>query len=254
MLHSSFILFVNPERNFGQLQVGISSADHWWVACSHLWYPFLLTPALNSSALPPASQPLKVSDIVPGFNVSTWHHCVNTENISFCTKELLVSTTSMKLWLHHCHGLTPESKGEPNQPQPADQGKKISISAKPRKNRSAGWAMRVYTGKSDKPQSPSLASSAQSLWPGTRNNVLQECTGRLVKVQNVSSKKYQHGLAYISHSKYKITLHSPLKRHILSTAEVSDQVQKNIHKKSFLMQIFECTQAQNFLWGRKVDG
>lgn len=171
MLHSSFILLVKPERSFGQLQIGISSAVHWWFACSHLWYPSLLTPALNSSALPPASLPLKVSDIVPGFNVSTWHHCVNAENISFCSKELLLSTTSIKLWLHHCHGLTPESKAEPNQPQPTDQVEKIPISAKPRKNVSAGWAMQVYTGKPDKPQSPSLASSVQSLWPATRNNV-----------------------------------------------------------------------------------
>lgn len=161
MLHNSFILFVNPERNFGQLQVDISSADHWWVSCSHPWYPFLLTPALNSSALPPASLPLQVSDIVPGFNVSTWHHCVNSENISSCSKALLASKISLNLWLHHCHGLTSESKGEPNQPQPADQMEKIYISAKPRKNRSAGQAMRIYTGKSDKPQSPSLTSSVQ---------------------------------------------------------------------------------------------
>lgn len=62
----------------------------------------------------------------------------------------------------------------------------------------------------------------------------------------LSLKKYQYGLAYISHSKHKITLHTPVKRHILSTAEVSDQVKKNIHMNSFPMQIFERTQATKF--------
>lgn len=106
--------------------------------------------------------------------------------------------------------------------------------------------MQDYRGKSNKPQSPSLASSEQCLCPAPSNNVLQECTVRLVKVQNVISKKHQCGLACISHSKYKIGLHSPVKRHILSTAEVSDQVKKYIHMNSFLMQIFKCTQAPKF--------